>query len=216
MQTLTTYDYEQAINRAASEYEGALARAHADIRKLDGFAARTNVRSCCRSCAAHEMKQSGKYDGKVFLWNGAIQGSHGDDLVPQMLHRNRWTDYGPNGRRVSEYEMQYDIVYVNHAELNDASFQKVEAIYRAHGLTAEWDGSEWSCVLVSVSGEDFAVAVESQLVHMEQERITAEREAQDRKERSERRDDINKAMFGLTVEQLDTIMAKVNEYKENN
>lgn len=110
----------------------------AAVRTLtkQGIKFRSNVRECCRGCIGSEklgMKDENQpygytygSQGSAFYWN-----ENGE-----AVQKEEWG---------SRYEKAEEI-YINHG--NGSAAYIVEA-FREQGIEAEWDGTEYSCVVLN-------------------------------------------------------------------
>lgn len=113
-----------------------------EIRK-NGVAAKYNVSGCCRSCISYEAGEEHGEDHQI-VWHYGGQGN-----------RISWNSYGQAISKGSGWrgDSAYGVAYLNHS-LTEDNAKMVVAVFERHGLTVDWDGSEWQCIGIVLNPSD--------------------------------------------------------------
>ena len=114
------------------------------LRK-EGVQFRMNVMEWCRGCISSEklgLKNEDQLYGFTYGGQGQrITWNEQDEMVyASSMNRKRSFYYRDNGGKV-------DSVYVNHG---NGSAEKIAQAFRDGGFEVEWDGNEYSCVVINI------------------------------------------------------------------
>lgn len=104
----------------------------ADLRK-DGVATKSNVMTCCKSCAT--PADINATEGQPYAYTFGGQGM-----------RIVWTDGGQ--RAVFPDRKDAKTAYINHG---NGAGKKIAAAFRAHGFTVMWNGTEGQTICVALA-----------------------------------------------------------------